>query len=105
MARVSIEDCQKHIQNRFVLVSVAANRTRQLMSSSHPLISSKNKAAVTSMREIAEGKIAAKGAEEGDAITGELEAFLDIPLDMPEASGDETKNKDLEDSPKDLDQV
>jgi len=60
MARVSIEDCQKHMPNRFVLVLVAANRARQLMSSSVPLVSSKNKVAVTALREIAEGKVSAK---------------------------------------------
>lgn len=60
MARVSIEDCQKHMPNRFVLVIVAANRARQLMSSSVPLVSTKNKVAVTALREIAEDKIVAK---------------------------------------------
>ena len=61
MARVSIEDCQKVMPNRFALVVVAANRTRQLMSSSVPLIKTNNKTAVTALREIAEGKITMKG--------------------------------------------
>ena len=61
MARVSIEDCQKVMPNRFALVTVAANRTRQLMSNSVPLVRSKNKQAVTALREIAEGKIVVKG--------------------------------------------
>ncbi|MBC61400.1 MAG: DNA-directed RNA polymerase subunit omega [Zetaproteobacteria bacterium] len=61
MARVSIEDCQKKMPNRFALVVVAANRARQLMSSSHPLVASKNKIAVVALREIAEGKIEFKG--------------------------------------------
>ena len=61
MARVSIEDCQKVMPNRFALVVVAANRTRQLMSSSVPLVQTKNKTAVTALREIAEGKITMKG--------------------------------------------
>ena len=60
MARVSIEDCQKLMPNRFVLVRVAANRARQLMSSSVPLVHTKNKVAVTALREIAEGKVGAK---------------------------------------------
>ncbi len=64
MARVSIEDCQKALPNRFALVAVAANRARQLMSSSTPLIQSKNKHGVTALREIAEGKIVAKKAED-----------------------------------------
>ena len=61
MARVSIEDCKKVMPNRFSLVIVAANRCRQLMGSSVPLINSKNKHAVTALREIAEGKVVMKG--------------------------------------------
>ena len=61
MARVSIEDCQKVMPNRFALVRVAANRARQLMGSSNPLIFTKNKHAVTALREIAEGHVVAKG--------------------------------------------
>ncbi len=61
MARVSIEDCQKVMPNRFALVTVAANRTRQLMSNSMPLVRSKNKQAVTALREIAEQKVLMKG--------------------------------------------
>lgn len=61
MARVSIEDCQKVMPNRFALVTVAANRTRQLMSNSMPLVRTKNKQAVTALREIAEQKVLMKG--------------------------------------------
>jgi DNA-directed RNA polymerase subunit omega len=57
MARISIEDCQYYIENRFALVSVAANRTRQLMEGADALIKSKNKMAVTALREIADGLI------------------------------------------------
>ena len=60
MARVSIEDCQKQMPNRFALVVVAANRTRQLMSSSTPLVDSNNKSGVIALREIAEGKVILK---------------------------------------------
>ena len=47
--------------NRFSLVVVAANRARQLMSSSVPLVDSKNKIPVIALREIAEGKVVIKG--------------------------------------------
>ena len=73
MARISIEDCQKMIANRFALVAVAANRARQLMGSSSPLIETNNKHAVTALREIAEGKIIMKG---------ELAHGLEGPLDQ-----------------------
>lgn len=57
MARVSIEDCLTNIENRFVLVAVASHRTRRLMSGAEPLVNSKNKEAVTALREIAEGRV------------------------------------------------
>ena len=70
MARVSIEDCKKNMPNCFALVIVAANRARQLMGNSTPLINSKNKEVVIALREIAEGKVIMKGdlglAESGD---------------------------------------
>lgn len=59
MARVSIEDCLQKMSNRFALVTVAATRTRQLMAGEEPTIKSKNKLAVTALREIAEGQISA----------------------------------------------
>lgn len=57
MARVSIEDCLNVMENRFALVTVAAHRTRQLMNGDEPLVKTKNKVAVTALREIAEGFI------------------------------------------------
>lgn len=55
MARVSIEDCLRFIENRFALVAVASHRTRQLMEGKTPLVKTRNKEAVTALREIAEG--------------------------------------------------
>lgn len=57
MARVTVEDCLEREENRFALVVLAAIRTRQLMKGSPSLVHSKNKAAVTSLREIAAGKV------------------------------------------------
>jgi DNA-directed RNA polymerase subunit omega len=67
MARVSIEDCLDYIENRFALVSVAADRARQLMEGAEPLLKTKNKEAVTALREIAEGMIVAKDTTPGGA--------------------------------------
>jgi DNA-directed RNA polymerase subunit omega len=64
MARVSIEDCLNVLENRFALVSVAASRTRQLMGGDEPLVKSKNKMAVTALREIAEGFVTANEVSE-----------------------------------------
>jgi DNA-directed RNA polymerase subunit omega len=57
MARVTVEDCLEREENRFALVILAANRARQLMKGAHPLVASKNKACVTSLREIAAGRV------------------------------------------------
>jgi DNA-directed RNA polymerase subunit omega len=57
MARVTVEDCLEREENRFALVILAAHRTRQLMKGAAPLVHSKNKAAVTALREIAAGKV------------------------------------------------
>ena len=57
MARVTVEDCLEREENRFALVVLASTRTRALMKGVEPLVRSKNKAAVTALREIAAGKI------------------------------------------------
>ena len=57
MARVTVEDCLEREENRFALVVLAAQRTRLLMKGAGALVASKNKAAVTALREIAAGKV------------------------------------------------
>ncbi len=57
MARVTVEDCLEREENRFALVRLAALRARQLIKGVVPLVRSKNKPAVTALREIAAGKI------------------------------------------------
>lgn len=57
MARVTVEDCLEREENRFALVVLAAQRTRHLMKGGGPLVHSKNKAAVTALREIAAAKV------------------------------------------------
>ena len=57
MARVTVEDCLEREENRFALVVLAAARTRQLMKGGSALVQSKNKPAVTALREIAAGRV------------------------------------------------
>jgi DNA-directed RNA polymerase subunit omega len=57
MARVTVEDCLEREDNRFALVVLASQRTRALMKGATPLVASKNKAAVTALREIATGRV------------------------------------------------
>jgi DNA-directed RNA polymerase subunit omega len=57
MARVTVEDCLEKEENRFALVVLASHRTRQLMKGAPALVDAKNKAAVISLREIADSKV------------------------------------------------
>ncbi len=59
MARITVEDCLTQIPNRFLLVMVAAKRTKQLYKGSQPLIENKagNKKVVLALREIAAAKV------------------------------------------------
>jgi DNA-directed RNA polymerase subunit omega len=57
VARVTIEDCLEQVPNRFSLIHLAFQRIKQLRSGAAPLIQSKNKEVVVSLREIAAGKV------------------------------------------------
>lgn len=57
MARITVEDCLRNCENRFALVHIATKRTRDLYKGVDPLIYCKNREVVTSLREIAAGKI------------------------------------------------
>lgn len=67
MARVTIEDCLKNVDNRFTLVHLAAKRVRQVREGADLLIkSSKNEDVVSVLREIAAGRVVAKKKPELD---------------------------------------
>lgn len=57
MARITVEDCLKKVDNRFTLIHMAAKRVRQLRKGAEPTIVSKNKDIVVSLREISAGHI------------------------------------------------
>ena len=57
MARITVEDCLEQIPNRFQLVLAATYRACMLSQGHAPRIESKNKPAVTALREIAAGKV------------------------------------------------
>ena len=52
MARITVEDCQERVENRFLLVQMAIKRVRQYREGYEPLVESRNKEAVTALREI-----------------------------------------------------
>ncbi len=67
MARVTIEDCLKNVDNRFTLVHLAAKRVRQVREGTDLLVkSTKNGDVVTVLREIAANRVVAKKEEQID---------------------------------------
>ena len=64
MARITIEDCLKKVENRFILVNMVAKRVRQIREGSDYLVSSpKNEDIVVSLREVAAGKVVSQEAD------------------------------------------
>ena len=58
MARITVEDCLKNIDNIFEMVLVAAKRARRLAHGADPLVEVENdKSTVIALREIAAGHI------------------------------------------------
>lgn len=59
MARITVEDCLDHVENRFALVMVAAKRSRQLsIGGKQPMVEvDSDKVTVVALREIAEGLV------------------------------------------------
>src|SRR6266852_4618974 len=85
MARVTVEDCLEREENRFALVVLAAQRTRQLMKGSPALVHSKNKAAVTALREpslsgVPIVAITAEGDRDTSFAVG-CDGFIQKPID------------------------
>lgn len=58
MARITVEDCLEHVDNRFDLVLLATKRARQLANGVEPTLGWENdKPTVMALREIATGNI------------------------------------------------
>ena len=66
MARVTVEDCLEHVDNRFELVMVSSKRARQIaMLGMEPMVPLENdKPTVLALREIAAGYVNASILEE-----------------------------------------
>ncbi|MGD8557047.1 MAG: DNA-directed RNA polymerase subunit omega [Chromatiales bacterium] len=77
MARITVEDCLEHVDNRFDLVLLATKRARQLAAGVDPLVPWENdKPTVVALREIADGLISeqviAEQEQEGESTEDEL---------------------------------
>lgn len=58
MARVTVEDCLEHVDNRFELVLLASKRARQLAQGKAAMVEIENdKPTVLALREIAAGLV------------------------------------------------
>ena len=81
MARLTVEDCLDHVDNRFELVLVAAKRARQLSMGADPLVDVENdKPTVLALREIAENKINKSVLEEEVIPQDDIEAMIEGEL-------------------------
>ncbi len=68
MARITVEDCLEHVDNRFDLVLLAARRARQISQGADPLVPAENdKPTVIALREIAQNLITVAGMDEMEA--------------------------------------
>ena len=59
MARITVEDCLEHVDNRFELVMVSSKRARQIaVGGKDPMVAEENdKPTVIALREIEEGYV------------------------------------------------
>lgn len=78
MARITVEDCLDHVENRFELVLVSSKRARQLsVGGKEPFVGWENdKPTVVALREIEEGHVNASILDEKD----ESEDFIDLEI-------------------------
>lgn len=68
MARVTVDDCLKRIDNRFEMTLAGTYRARQLASGATPLVEGgKDKPTVIALREIAAGKVGLEVLNRGQA--------------------------------------
>lgn len=77
MARVTVEDCLKHVDNRFNLVLLASRRARQLANGVAPLLprdKERDKPTVLALREIGAGLIRQEVIAEVDRMTAAARA-------------------------------
>ena len=70
MARITVEDCQERVENRFLLVQMAIKRVRQYREGYEPLVESRNK-------EAAAGKIFPEDMSQYRMPAGETQPDMD----------------------------
>ena len=102
MARITVEDCLKRVDNRFKLVNAAAQRVRQIREGSEYLVvSPKNEDIVVALREIAADRVlmqhetaaASKEIEAEEAEAEEVEAEAETEEEAEKAEAETDKSE------------
>ena len=101
MARVTIEDCLKRIDNAYDICSLASQRAKDILDGSEPKVDYQGKPSVVALKEIAEGLIDMTYFETrkkqqiedqlSDAIAEE-EAIADIAAESHQITKDDSNN-------------
>ena len=70
MARITVEDCLKKVENHFALVIIAAKRARQVAKGGIAMVDPENnKPTVIALREIASGRLNEAEGKAGESGT------------------------------------
>ncbi|WP_295882912.1 DNA-directed RNA polymerase subunit omega [uncultured Thiohalocapsa sp.] len=81
MARITVEDCLDHVDNRFDLVLLASKRARQLANGVEPMLPWENdKPTVMALREVAEGVVKPETLAEADRAAADAAEALEKAL-------------------------
>ncbi len=96
MARITVEDCLNKVNNRFALIHMAAKRVRQLRKGAEPLVPSKNRDVVVSLREIAAGNVFKAENLKQDKLIEDKEDILaeELEVEKDAESPDEEKGEE-----------
>lgn len=100
MARITVEDCLDNVPNRFSLVLLTAERTKQLMKGAPNLLDGdvENKEIVCALREIAAGMVVAdisafdeneqvaREAREAEGVPPSVDDLLGAADDLPQTA-------------------
>ena len=101
MARVTIEDCLKNIDNAYDICSLASQRAKDILDGSEPKVDYQGKPSVVALKEISEGLIdmtyfdTRKKQQIEDQLSdaiAEEEAIADIAAESQQITKDDNSN-------------
>ena len=99
MARVTVQDCIKIVENRFELILLAAERARNLSKGAEPLLErDRDKNPVVALREIAE-KVLNLNDTENELVKGLQKYHEEALTESEDNLEDEGKDRDAPEKP------